>query len=238
MNENLYASPAEPTEKLGEEEKTIRNQRRLAWGIGWILWSCILMMLLDSILLLMISGASPPCKSTLESLLNCLFFAALLGIPATQFVGLIQCCFCPSRLVKLAWLHVIGSVGVLLAPIAMSLMIRRGIFLPLNLQWLGIAAGTVAWQFFLLRLARGLGSTAGVRLTWGVMAAWCMLMAGVIVYVNVDTYFEIRNPYGDPWKTYLGIDRDRVLMLGAIAAMACGGIYAWLLETLRRRINR
>ena len=223
MNENPYASPAEVAEISREEEKFEIGLRRLTWGVTLILWGSVLMVLVFLIAVSERYGVLPPpfwVMYELQRLFEALFIAAAVGIPVTLLVGMVCCCFCPNRLMKRGWLHVLGSAAVLIG----SMMIPT--FLPFsyelaNLLLAGLTTGILLWLFFPLRLAAALESTAGKRLAWCVIIVFSLLMAGWVAYINLYSWYDI---WMEMWWEFM--------------AVGCVGIHAALLVTLRRRIRR
>ena len=246
MNENPYASPAELPKEPSEEEKYARGLRRLQRGVGWISWSCVPMATLPAIRMLEITGVLKYSGSEVVFGIWCLCVAAILCFPVMQLTGLILCCFCPAGLVKRGRRYVLGSLGLLGAAVLVPVLIGFidiMIFtlgdpshLLTNILMIGWTASTVVWLIFLLRLARGLQSTAGIWLARSVIVLLGMLAAGVIAHTNIELYYYFRYTYESPWKDYWQANKPplEILLIG-MTIVYCG-VYAGLLNTLRRRI--
>lgn len=244
MNENPYAPPAEIVETANEEEIFKNKSRRMMWGVFWIFMSTFLAMSLFLFVGMASSGMLPRPPYPFLFFFQMLILAVAGGIPLTQLIGLVFCCFCPDRMVKGGWVHVIGSVTMFFAsiglPIWLSWEFRYTSSLEMvvvNLFFVGSAISILVWQFFLLRLAHGLDSMIGKRLAWALMGVFGLLAAGMIAYINID--FVIRD-YGYQhtlWHFWSGIQQT-LQILGYFTALGCLILYAVLLETLRRRIRR
>ena len=247
MNENPYAPPAEIAENAREEEKFENGLRWLAWGTVWLLGGCVSMVIILLYMMLEIYGFSvfwalprhrlpSPAEIRLVEFIWKLLAAAGGTTLVTFLLGLFCCGFCPNRLVKWGAFHLAGSVGMLVAAVVVPF------FIVLEYHYLdsdteimlaslfvaGVGASVLMWLFFWLRLANALESVTGERLAWSVMIIFCVLVMGMVVsFYAADLW----------WEFWWGIRRG-MQMLGVFAGMVCVGVYAALLNTLRRRIRR